>query len=1194
MDKKFPIPENEAERLKALAKYDILDTLPEEEFDRLTKLASIICGVPIALITLIEKDRQWFKSNIGMDGTETERETSFCQYAIMGKDILEVNDATKDIRFFDNPYVTGDPDIRFYAGHPLIDPDGYALGSLCVIDKKTGQLTTDQQKALKLLSEEVVSQIVSRQKNIEKNKLEKLFSLSFDMICIVGMDGYLKKINPAFTATLGWTENELLSKPFSEFLLPDDVQSVEKEMQKLRNDAKTVGFESRFMAKGGEIRTIRWVANPDKDTKEIYAIGRYDADRQKWEKELLVSEAKHRSFFENSQGLMCMHDMKGKFIEVNPAGAVSIGYSTEELQGKSLFDIVPHDDKMGLLPAYLREIERMGHISGVMRVVHKNGNIKNWMFNNIIANGSNGKYVIGTAVDITERVLLEKELKESNNRFFKVFDKNPVSMALVNAQTSKIDYVNETFLETLGFIREEVIDKDYKELNLVTEEERAESLKIINEKGMLKPVERHIRKKNGERVWMLNSLEKFEMNKGSFILSSFYNIDERKKLEVEMSRLAEFQKIMLDGTDYSIISTTEPDGIITSFNKGAEKLLGYKAEEMIGKTPEIIHDPGEVKERAKQLSKELNTKIEPGIDVFHYKSRTQHMGDTNEWTYIAKDGTRIPVELTITTLRSQDRSILGYLGIAKDISESKRIKNALLLAKEKAEQAVIAKNSFLANMSHEIRTPMNAIIGYTELLTQSNLDAEQREQVGYVRIAGQNLLSLINDILDFSKIESGKIALESVPFNLKETLKGIYNLLHVRAAEKNLDYQFFLDASLPDFVRGDSVRLNQILINLVGNAIKFTAQGHVTVTAKKIAEDEEHYRLGFTVKDSGLGIPPEKINLVFERFTQADTETTRKFGGTGLGLSIAKNLVELQGGTISIKSELGKGSEFSFDILYKKADERDVEPLQKAFIPEKLLSSIKILLCEDNPLNQKLAKRVMTKFGFDVEIAENGLIGLEKLRKESFDLILMDLQMPEMDGYQTVQAIRDELRLKVPIIAMTAHSLVGEKEKCMEVGMNDYIGKPFTQEELYNKICSNLKIQNTPNANSSKTDEMQRKEATHVVNLDSLKEFSGGNKQFEKELIELFLQQVPSDMGELGKGFQESNNFRIKSLAHKLKSSMLVIGLSGLIEDLDFIEDNTENMELRPALYEKFKKINSILEENCGILKQKLIDEYNN
>src|SRR3954470_16941412 len=251
MDKNFPIPENEAERLKALAKYNILDTLPEEEFDRLTKLASIICGVPIALITLIGKDRQWFKSNHGLKSTETSRKNSFCQYTIMGTDTLEVKDATKDKRFVDNPFVMDEFDIRFYAGHPLIDPEGYALGCLCVLDKKTGNLNSNQQRALALLAEEVVSQLVARKKNLEKDKLETLFNLSVDLICIAGMDGYFKKINPAFTLILGWTAEELLSKPFLDNIHPDDIPAAQKELSNLYKGEKTRGFETRFKTKHG-------------------------------------------------------------------------------------------------------------------------------------------------------------------------------------------------------------------------------------------------------------------------------------------------------------------------------------------------------------------------------------------------------------------------------------------------------------------------------------------------------------------------------------------------------------------------------------------------------------------------------------------------------------------------------------------------------------------------------------------------------------------------------------------------------------------------------------------------------------------------------------------------------------------------------------------------------------------------------
>ncbi|MES2139849.1 MAG: PAS domain S-box protein [Bacteroidota bacterium] len=1193
MNNKGPLPENEAERLAALIQYNIFDTLPEEEFDRLTKLASIICGVPIALISLIDKDRQWFKSKIGLNALEMHRDISFCQYTINGESIFEVEDATKDERFSSNPFVIGEPNIRFYAGYPLIDPNGYALGSICVIDKEARKLTAAQRQALIHIANEVVSQIVSRKKNAEKDKLEKLFNLSIDLICVAGTDGYFKKINPAFTLTLGWTIDELLAKPFFDFIHPDDITSTTNEIKKLGTGEKTIDFENRFITKNGDYLTISWVANPDETTGELFAIGRNDSERIKSEQALLLSEEKHRVFFENSQGLMCTHDLKGDFFSINRAGAASIGYSVEEILHKNLFDLVPIETK-GLLQVYLDDIEKSGFSKGLMKIIHKNGMLKTWMYNNVISDrGDGNKFVIGTAVDITERILLEKELKESNSRFLKVFDKNPVIMAISNLKTAKIEYVNEAFLEIFGFTKEEVIGKTSVELNIVPAEEREKIVSLLKNQSRARSKEGMMTKKNGENFWVLISLEIIEINGDSFILSSINNIDERKKMEERISELAEFQNVILDGTDYSIITTSEPDGIIKSFNKGAEKMLGYAAEEMIGNTPDIIHDNMEVIAKAKELTEELKLKVEPGVDVFHIKSRLGNSIDVNEWTYIHKDGSRIPVELSISTLKSSKNEIVGYLGIAKNISESKKAKEAIIFAREKAEQAVIAKNSFLANMSHEIRTPMNAIIGFTDLLAQSTLDENQKECVGSVKLAGLNLLAIINDILDFSKIESGKIAIENVPFSLKDALKNIYNLLNVKAKEKNLEYNFFLDAALPDFVVGDSVRLNQIMVNLIGNAIKFTEEGSITVSVKKIEEDDLNYKLKFIVQDTGIGIPADKTELIFDRFSQANTETTRKFGGTGLGLSIAKNLVELLGGEIKLKSELGKGSEFSFEISYQKVDKSVLEPLQKAFVIKKTIGPVKILLCEDNLLNQRLAGKILTKFGFDFEIAENGKIGLEKLKQGKFDLVLMDLQMPEMDGYQATIAIRNELKLPIPIVAMTAHSLVGEKEKCIEIGMNDYVGKPFTQDDLYNKICSNLIEKKQDSSVPDKIIErVDSNKDSDLIDLNYLKELSDGNKEFEKEMIELFLNQVPVDVSALDVAFKSSDAFHVKSLSHKLKSSMSVVGLSGLASYLSFIEKNASNKEMNESSLEKFVLIKNTLNKSYPLLHKKLKEEY--
>lgn len=1193
MNKKASIPENEEYRLDALLKYNILDTLPEDEFDRLTQLASIICGVPIALISLIDENRQWFKSKVGLDAQETPRDISFCQYSIGGNSIFEVEDATKDERFLSNPLVIENPNIRFYAGYPLIDPEGYALGTLCVIDRQARKLMPAQQQALTLLANEVVSQIVSRKKNAEKDKLETLFNLSIDMICVAGTDGYFKKINPAFTLTLGWTIDELLAKPFFEFIHPDDVTATFNEIEKLSHGEKTVGFENRFITKNGDYILISWVANPDKITGELYAIGRNDSDRIIWEQTLLLSEEKHRGFYENSQGLMCMHDLKGNFLSINSAGASSIGYSVDEVTHINLLDLVPAETK-DLTQDYLNEIENTGSSKGLMKIIHKSGAMKTWMYNNVISVRVDGsKFVIGTAVDITDRILLEKELKDINNRFFQIFDKNPVMMAISNLKTDKIEYVNEAYLETFGFTKEEVIGKTSVELNIVPADEREKLVSILKNQSNVRSAEGMRTKKNGEKLWVLTSLEIFEIDGNSFILTSLNNIDNRKKMEEEISRLAEFQNVILDGTDYSIISTSEPDGMILSFNKGAEKMLGYTAEEMIGISAGLIHDEKEVIARAKELTEELKITVEPGVDVFHIKSRLGNSSDVNEWTYIRKDGSRIPVELSISTLKSSKNEIVGYLGIAKDISESKKAKEAIIYAKEKAEQAVIAKNSFLANMSHEIRTPMNAIIGFTDLLAQSTLDENQEEYVSSVKLAGENLLAIINDILDFSKIESGKITIENVPFSLKDTLKNIYNLLKVRAKEKELEYNFFLDASLPDYVIGDSVRLNQIMVNLIGNAIKFTEEGSITVSVKKIEEDDLYYKMKFMVQDTGIGIPADKIEVIFDRFTQANTETTRKFGGTGLGLSIAKSLVELQGGEINLKSELGRGSEFSFEIRYAKVDDSALKPFEQTLAHKRPLGPVKILLCEDNVLNQRLASKILIKFGFDFEIAENGRIGLEKLINGKFDLVLMDLQMPEMDGYQATIAIRNELKLTIPIVAMTAHSLVGEKEKCIEIGMNDYVGKPFTQDDLYNKICSNLIKKKQDSSIPIKIIERGDSNMdSNLIDLNYLMELSDGNKEFEKEMIELFLNQVPGDVSALDVAFKNSDAFHVKSLSHKLKSSMSVVGLSILSPHLSFIEKNASNKEMNESSLEKFIFIKNTLNKSYPLLHKKLKEEY--
>jgi signal transduction histidine kinase/CheY-like chemotaxis protein len=391
-------------------------------------------------------------------------------------------------------------------------------------------------------------------------------------------------------------------------------------------------------------------------------------------------------------------------------------------------------------------------------------------------------------------------------------------------------------------------------------------------------------------------------------------------------------------------------------------------------------------------------------------------------------------------LENTQRAVLNIL---EDYSE----------AKEKAEESTKLKEAFLANMSHEIRTPMNAIIGFSDILSKGNLEEKEKEYIRIIKSAGENLLTIINDILDISKIEAGMMTFEEHTFSVKDIFKSLNVMLMGKAKEKGLELLFICDEDVPDSLLGDPTRLTQIIINLAGNAIKFTQKGEIKVRARVLKKKNETTLLEFSVKDTGIGIPADKIRHIFERFRQAESHTTRKYGGTGLGLSIAKQLVELQDGTLSVTSEVKSGSTFLFNIPYKKSIEvlHETEDTGEKFNMDKL-RKLNILLVEDNQLNVKLILSLFSEYGLVLQVAENGSIGIEKLRENKFDIVLMDMEMPVMNGYEAATVIRNEMKSAIPIIAMTAHAMAGEKERCLSLGMNDYISKPINANLLFEKI----------------------------------------------------------------------------------------------------------------------------------------------
>lgn len=508
----------------------------------------------------------------------------------------------------------------------------------------------------------------------------------------------------------------------------------------------------------------------------------------------------------------------------------------------------------------------------------------------------------------------------------------------------------------------------------------------------------------------------------------------------------------------------------------------------------------------------------------------------------------------IKYLLDEDGKPNKILGTIQDISEQRLVELELIEAKDLAEESVRVKEQFLYNMSHEIRTPMNSIIGFANILEDSKLTKDQSQSVQAIKTAGDNLLVIINGILDFSKIQANKMTYEKISFSLSDCVHSVIELLKPKALEKKLKLLVDIDSNINDRLIGDPTKLTQILINLIGNATKFTEKGYIEVVVSLLESSKSNLKLKFSVIDTGIGIEPHKIDSIFESFNQASNTTIREYGGTGLGLSITQKLVELQGGIMLVKSELSVGSEFSFIISYEQEgkDNKEGNPSvvsEKGKVTPDFLKSKNILLVEDNDLNQLLVKKIFKKWGKEIDVANNGKIAIQEIQKNDYDIVLMDIDMPEMDGIEATKYIRQNLGEKsnIPIMALTAHATLGEKKKCLDLGMSDYLSKPFDANELLEKIYFNTI--------ETQLDPLKAKVfKSKLLNLEYLNKYAEGDQNFVNEMISLFIKTAPKQLKIILKSNDKNDIDTLEKEVHKLKSSLGLLGVDSALECVSFIE----------------------------------------
>ena len=1022
----------------------------------------------------------------------------------------------------------------------------------------------------------------------ELRKLSQAVEQSPVSVVITKPNGEIEYVNPKFTEVTGYSQKEALGK--NPRILNSGIQpkSFYKNMWDMLASGEAWQGEFCNKKKNGEIYWEQAAISPiignDNIITHYVAVKENISVRKKMEAELNESQQRLDLALEASNtGLWDLKPIK-KELYLNDQWHRQLGYEPGRFTGNNdpFAEILHPDDREAVEKGLANYDEgKSGAYQEEMRVKTADGSYK-WILaiGKIVERTASGETerIIGITSDISKRKQMEQELETNRKRLDLALEVSNTGLwdgSLISGEV----YNNEQWYKQLGYQREE-FDSDVDPFDHLLHpddkkgvSEKLQDLSIGN--SDIYESEFRLKAKDGSWKWILAKGKVIQRNgigEADRFVGVHLDITERKKAEKTIKEAGDRLQTIIDGV-HSLVFIKDTEGQHVLVNSFFEESFGIKREAVIGKTDLDLF--------SKDVAEEIMA-----IDARIMRNKRP---ETFEMTIPHQDDS-FRIHLTEKfPLFDQQGTVYGLCGLATDITHQKEIEKELQIAKQDAEAATKAKSDFLANMSHEIRTPMNAIMGMTHLALETDLTPKQEDYLKKTYNSATSLLGLINDILDFSKIEAGKMDMESVDFHLDDVLNNVSTLITIKAEEQGLDLIFQTSDSIPRFLIGDSLRLGQILINLANNAVKFTAKGSVTIETSLIEESPEKYTLQFAVKDTGIGLTKEQIGKLFKSFSQADSSTTRKFGGTGLGLTISKRLVELMNGKIWVESEPDQGSSFIFTAEFGHGNEAKlkVRSSQKGFDQERLKSiqGARILLVEDNEINQQVAQEILEKAGFVIDIAEDGRQGIVAVQKKTYDLVLMDIQMPIMDGYEATKAIRKNPKFNdLPILAMSANAMTQDRDESMAAGMNDHVAKPIELQQLFAALLKWIKpgdrevnpgIRQKALGNEEK---IELPDKLPGIDMKTGLRRVGGNKKLYRNLLIKFHRDNQDITEQIQKALKEKDNELAQRLAHTVKGVAGNIGAGDVQKAAEVVELAVKNYQL-----EEIKNMIQTLKEKLDV-----------